>query len=144
LKGTNLSAPVTLSFAVTASVSADGGSFTFDPGPDPQLGQKWDINQDVTVNNEIVHVLTAEQAGIEEGYFMFTMQSDSNIISAAVIDLAHPPMGGGGGGGGLPEAGVPFASGFGYQLPLPQGPLTLTFTNVEMLIPGDWTLTWTP
>ncbi len=144
LNETKIAAPLSLTFVVTASLPVDGGSFTFDPGPNPQLGQKWDINQDVIVNNETVHVLSAEQAGIEEGFFLFTMQSDSNIVSAAITDLAHPPVGGGGGGGGIPEAGVPFQSGFGYQIPLPQGPYTLTFTNVGILVSGDWTLTWSP
>ena len=142
--GTNFTAPLNLSFAMLASLPADGGSFTFDPGPNPQLGQKWEINQDVLVNNQIVHVLTAEQAGIEAGFFLFAMQSNSNIVGASVIDLDHPPLGGGGGGGGIPVAGVPFNSGFGYQVPIPQGPLTLTFTNVQLLLPGDWTLTWSP
>ena len=127
-----------------AYLPVNEGFFTFDPGPNPQLGQKWDINQDVIVNNETIHVLSAEEAGIEEGYFLFTMQSDSNIVNAVITDLAHPPFGGGGGGGGVPVAGVPFRCGFGYQIPLPQGPYTLTFTDVGMLIPGDWTLTWSP
>ena len=142
--GTDFKAPLTLSFAMLASLPADGGSFTFDPGPDPQLGQKWDINQDVTVNNEVIHVLSAEQAGIEPGFFLFNMQSDSNITSAMITDLAHPPLGGGGGGGGIPSVGAPFNSGFGYQVPIPQGPLTLTFTNVQLIVPGDWTVSWIP
>lgn len=141
--GNNFTAPVTLSFAMLVSLPADGGSFTFEPGPNPQLGQTWDINQDVTVNNEIIHVLSVEQAGIEPGFFQFTMQSDSNIVGVTVIDLDHPPLGGGG-GGGIPTAGVPFMSGYNYQMPMPQGPLTLTFTNVQLLLPGDWSLTWSP
>jgi hypothetical protein len=142
--GTSFTAPLTLDFVMLASLPADGGSFTFDPGPDPQPGQKWEINQDVLVNNEIVHVLNAEQAGIEPGFFLFAMQSDSNIVGASVIDLAHPPLGSGGGGGGIPSAGAPFNSGFGYQVPIPQGPLTLTFINIQLLIPGDWTVSWSP
>ncbi len=144
LKETNFATPLSLTFIVVAYLPVDGGSFTFDPGSNPQLGQKWDINQDVIVNNETIHILSAEEAGIEEGYFLFTMQSDSNIVDAAITDLAHPPFGGGGGGGGTPEAGAPFRSGFGYQTPLPQGPYTLTFTNVGILVPGDWSLTWSP
>jgi len=141
----NLATPLKLSFVVTATLPVDGGSFTFDPGPNPQLGQKWDINQDVIVNNETVHVLSAEEAGIEEGFFMFAMQSNSNIVGATITDLAHPSVGvGGGGGGGIPEAGVPFNSGFYYQIPLPQTPYTLTFTNVTVLVAGDWTLTLAP
>lgn len=142
--GTDIVPPLTLSFVMLATLPADGGSFTFDPGPDPQLGQTWDINQEVTVNGEVIHVLTAEQAGIEPGFFLFSMQSDSNIVGASVIDLDHPPLGGGGGGGGIPSIGAPFNVGYGYQVPIPQGPLTLTFTNVQLLIPGEWNVTWSP
>ncbi|MGD8456759.1 MAG: hypothetical protein PVF83_10265 [Anaerolineales bacterium] len=134
--------PLNLSFVMTASLPADGGSFSFDPGDNPLLGQKWDINQDVTVNGQVIHVLTAEQSGSEPGYLQFTMQSDSNIVGAIVMDLAHPPQGGGGGGGGLPE--TTFMTGFNYQTPLPPGPLTLTFIEIMVYVPGDWTLTWSP
>lgn len=143
--GGKFTSPLTLSFGMIASLPADGGSFTFDPGHDPQLGRKWNLNQDTTVNNEVIHILSAEQGGIEPGFFLFEMQTDANIIGASIVDLAHPPQGGGGGGGGgLPEIGDPFYAGFGYQMPLPQGPLTLTFTNVEVIVPGDWTLIWNP
>lgn len=142
--GTDFTAPLTLPFVMLATLPADGGSFTFDPGPDPQLGQTWDINQDVMVNGQVVHVLSVEQAGIEPGFFLFSMQSDSNIVGASVIDLDHPPLGGGGGGGGIPSIGAPFNVGYGYQVPIPQGPLTLTFTNVQLLIPGEWNVTWSP
>ena len=141
--GPDITPPLTLSFVMLATIPADGGSFTFEPGPDSQLGQTWDINQDVMVNGEVIHVFTAEQAGIEPGFFLFSMQSDSNIVGASVIDLDHPPLGGGG-GGGIPSVGAPFNAGFGYQIPIPQGPLTLTFTNVQLLLPGDCTLTWSP
>lgn len=141
----DFAAPITLSFVVEAARLVDGSpSFTFDPGPNPELGQKWEINQDVIVENETIHVLSAEQLGIEKGYFAFTMQSDSNIVGAAIEDLEHPPLGGGGGGGGIPVAGAPFSAAFQYQTPLPQGPYQLTFIRVSRLVPGDWTLTWSP
>jgi hypothetical protein len=142
--GLDVTAPLTLNFVMTASLPVDGGSFPFDPGPDPKLGQKWDINQDVLVNGQVVHVLTAEQSGIEPGYFQFMMQPEGNIVGASIVDLAHPPQGFGGGGGGIPEAGTAFAAGFQYQMPLPQGPFTLTFTNIQVIVPGDWTLHWSP
>ncbi|MCC7117401.1 MAG: hypothetical protein IT310_02660 [Anaerolineales bacterium] len=137
-------ASVTLTFGITASVPADGGSFTFDPGASPQPSQTWQINQDVTVNNETIHVLSAEQDSVEPGFFVFKMQSDSNIVGAAITDLIHPPMGGGGGGGNLPEVKQPFHVSYGYPLPLPTPPYTLTFTNVEVIVPGVWELTWSP
>jgi hypothetical protein len=140
--GRDVATPLTLNFVMTASLPADGGSFTFDPGPNPQMGQKWDINQDAVVNGQVVHVLSAEQGGIEPGFFMFSMKSDGNIVGASIIDFAHPPEGFGGGGGGVPE--TTFAAGFQYQMPMPQGPFTYTFTNIQIIIPGDWKLTWNP
>ncbi|MEP7133974.1 MAG: hypothetical protein ABI904_03480 [Chloroflexota bacterium] len=142
--GKDFVAPLKLDFYMEASLDVDGGSFTFDPGPAPKLGQKWVINQDVLVDNKIVHVLSVEQAGIEPGYFQFTMQSDSNIIDAFIIDPNYPPAGGGGGGGGMPQIGEPFFSGYGYQMPLPQGPRTMKFFSIGVLVPGDWALTWSP
>jgi hypothetical protein len=143
---TNFAAPLSLSFVVDTHLKVDGGSFTFDPGPNPQLGQKWDINQNVTVNNKIIHVLFAKQGGSESiGAFNFTMRSsDPNIIGATITDFSHPPVGFGGGGGGIPQADVEFSAGYGYQEPLPQGPYTLTFTTVDILVSGDWNLTWSP
>lgn len=144
LHAAEFAAPLKLTFGIVASLPADGGSFTFDPGINPQLGQTWEINQTVAVNDEIIHVLSGEQVGVEQGFFLFKMQSDSNIVGASVIDLTYPPLGGGGGGGGLPEAKLPFDVAYGYQLPLPTPPYTLTFTNVEVIVPGDWVLTWSP
>ena len=141
--GLDFTAPLTLNFVMTASLPVDGGSFPFDPGPHPKLGQKWEINQDVVVNGQVVHVLSAEQAGIEPGFFQFRMKSDGNIVGASVIDLAHPPEGLGGGGGGVPEK-AEFVTGFQYQMPMPPGPFTLTFTNIQIVVPGDWTLHWNP
>ena len=142
INSTDFVGALSLSFVVEAALPAKEGSFTFDPDPNPQQWQKWDIDQDVLVNNKTVHVLSAEYAG--EGYFLFTMQSDSNIVGVTITDLDHPPMGGGGGGGGVPVVGAPFGVGFGYQLPLPEGPLTLTFTLVDILVPGDWNIVWNP
>jgi hypothetical protein len=142
----NFAAPLSLSFVVVTNLKVDGGSFTFDPGPNPQLGQKWDINQNVTVHNEIIHVLFAKQGGSDSiGAFNFTMRSsDPNIIGATITDFSHPPVSFGGGGGGIPQADVEFGAPYQYQEPLPQGPYTLTFTTVAILVSGDWNLTWSP
>ncbi|HNA90578.1 MAG TPA: hypothetical protein PK989_14785 [Anaerolineales bacterium] len=131
--------PLRLSFEVVASLPVDGVSFIFDPGPNPQLGQTWDVNQDVTINGKVIHILTAVQD--EPGYLTFTMQSTSGVVFASIADPAYPMMGGGGGGGGSPEE---FVSGFGYPTSIPEGPLTLIFTKIELFVPGSWVLTWSP
>ena len=70
--------------------------------------------------------------------------SDSNIIGATITDFSHPPVGSGGGGGGIPQADVEFSAPYQYQEPLPQGPYTLRFTTVAILVSGDWNLTTPP
>jgi hypothetical protein len=143
LNETDVATPVKLSMQVKATLPADGGSFTFDPGASPKVGQQWDVRQDVTINAKTIHVLSAQETGTD-GFFVFTMQSDSDIVGATITDLAHPPLGGGGGTAGPSVQGAPFPSAFGYQTPLPQGPFTFTFTDVQVLVPGDWGLTWAP
>ncbi len=149
--GSEFKPPLSLLFDITASVPVEGVSFDFDPGPAPQHGQTWDLNQDITINGEKIHILKAEYSLLgaakvddQSHYFNFTMQSDENIVGVAIVDLKEPAMGGGGGGGGMPGEKVPFSSGFGYQGVLPQGPLTFTIVSVELNIPGEWVLTWSP
>jgi len=143
--GKDFVAPLKLDFYMEASIDVNGGSFTFDPGPDPQPGQKRNINQDVLVGNKIVHVLSVERADTQPGFFFqFTLQSDSNIIDAFIIDPNFPPAGGGGGAVSMPQVGDPFISGYGYEKSLPQGSITMKFFSIGVLVPGDWTLSWSP
>lgn len=66
------------------------------------------------------------------------------MIGARIIDPAHPPMGGGGGSNGIPLTAVPFYSGLVMEGDLPQGPLSLQITDLDVLVPGDWIITWSP
>jgi hypothetical protein len=146
INATSFAPPLTLTFVVDTHLKVDGGSFAFDPGPNPQLGQKWDINQDIIVDNKTIHVLFAKQGGSDSiGALNFSMRSaDPHVIGATITDYSHPPVGFGGGGGGIPQADVEFSAPYSYQEPLPKGPYTLTFTSVDILVPGDWNLSWSP
>jgi len=141
INATPLTGPVNLSFVLDASIPADG-SFTFDPGLKPQVGQTWDVNVDVPVNEHLVHIISAEYLG--ENALTFSMKADAGVVGAQLIDLQHPPFFGGGGGGGVPEDQILFVGSVYYQNEIPLGPLTITINELDILIPGDWQILWTP
>jgi hypothetical protein len=140
--------PVTLvvdSAAVTVAVPTDA-SFAFDPGPDPQPGQVWDLNQDLDVGyGYTLQVLRAtypkpplenlpQQAG-----FSFEMQSATGVTNAMLFDHDHPLAGGGGGS----FTGI-FSAGFSYAGAMPKGPITVNVESISVELTGPWEATWTP
>ncbi|HSL46969.1 MAG TPA: hypothetical protein VK897_26265 [Anaerolineales bacterium] len=142
--------PVTLvvdSAAVTVAVPTDA-SFTFDPGPDPQPGQVWELNQDLDVGyGYTLQVLRAtypkpplenlpQQAG-----FSFEMQSETGVTNAMLFDHDHPLAGGGGGGGSF--TGI-FSAGFSYAGTMPKGPITVSVESISVELQGPWEAAWTP
>jgi Tol biopolymer transport system component len=140
--------PVTLVVdLVDVTVSTDA-SFMFDPGPDPQPGQVWELNQDLDVGyGHSLRVLSAkyptppmenlpQQAG-----FSFDMQSETGVTNAMLFDHANPVAGGGGGGGG--SSGI-FSAGFSYAGAMPKGPITVTVESISVGLPGPWQAAWTP
>jgi WD40-like Beta Propeller Repeat len=124
-------------------------SFTFDPGPDPQPGQVWELNQPVDVGyGKSLRVLKAsyptppvkgmpQQTGLS-----FDMTSDTGLTGAILMDTAHPVAGGGGGGGG--SFADTFSSGFSYSGDFPPGPITIDIQAVSFSLTGQWQAQWTP
>lgn len=137
--------PLKLEFLVQMRERANA-EFQFDPGTNPQSGQTWDLNLNVPVNGRILKVVSVTHyepiPGIHN--FDFVMSSDSDIVGALVFEANHPPMGGGGGGGGSPQSNAPFTSGLSFEGQIPSGPLTIVVTSLDVLLPGDWTITWQP
>jgi hypothetical protein len=146
-----VSGPMTLvidSVAATVAVPTQT-SFTFDPGPDPQPGQVWEINQDLDVGyGHSLHVLRAtypkppmeglpQQAG-----FSFEMESETGISNATLFDLGNPVAGGGGAGAG--SFSTVFGSGFSYAGAMPEGPITVNVESITVNLAGPWQATWTP
>ena len=109
-------------------------SFIFDPGPDPQDGQTWQLDQKLQIGETSLRVVsvTAFQIG-----YSFEMESDSGILGADLTDLEHPIVAGGGGG----ENGR-FSSSFTYLNGWPAGPVTVTITSISVLRAGPWQATW--
>jgi hypothetical protein len=139
--------PLTLVLdALTASLATDA-SFTFDPGPDPQPGQAWDLGLDLDVGNghslRVARVTYDLTDGVQ-AYLRFDMESETGVMYATLLDKAHPLTGMAGGGGGGSFSIGPFTSDLYYNDPLPDGPLTVTVTSISAQFPGHWEAAWTP
>ena len=145
-----VSGPLTLvvdSVSVTVPVSPPA-SFSFDPGPDPEPGQVWELNQDIDLGDgHSLRVLRAtyplpplehlpQQAG-----FSFEMESQTGVQNAMVFDHDHPLAGGGGGGGSF--TGI-FREGFSYAGAMPKGPITVYVESISVELQGPWNASWTP
>jgi len=145
IPGKTFAAPLRLEFYVTLHEVASV-PFQFDPGLNPVNEQTYDLNVDLPVNAHQVKIVSArhEILGTIGHAFLFTLTADQYVIGARIIDPAHPPMGGGGGGVGIPPTNVPFTSGMVVEGDLPQGTLSLQIAGLDVLIPGDWVLSWSP
>jgi hypothetical protein len=145
IPGKTFSAPLRVEFYVTLHEAASV-SFQFDPGPNPRIDQTYDLNLDLPVNAHQVKIASAAYKKLPPNnhLFLFTLTADAYVIGARIIDPAHPRMGGGGSSNGIPLTAVPFNSGLVVEGDLPQGPLSLQITGLDVLIPGDWVITWSP
>ena len=132
--------------ALTASLATDA-SFTFDPGPDPQPKQAWDLGLDLDVGNG--HSLRVSRVTYDltdgvQAYLRFDMESETGVMYATLLDKAHPLTGMAGGGGGGSFSIGSFTSDLYYNEPLPEGPLTVTVTSISAQFPGHWETAWIP
>ena len=145
IPGKTFAAPLRVEFYVTLHEAASV-PFPFDPGPNPRDKQTYDLNVDLPVNAHPVKIVSASYQKLPPNnhLFLFTLSADAYVIGARIIDPANPPMGGGGGGNGIPLTAVPFSSGVVLEGDLPQGPLSLQITGLDVLVPGDWVITWSP
>jgi hypothetical protein len=143
--------PLTIKVNSMAVDLLTGSTFEFDAGPNPQVGQVWDVDIDVPVAEHIIHVqtiqLTAGETPTQLG-FAFSMTSDPGVMGVRITD-ADPAIagegggGGGGGGGGHGNVGS-FESGWILEGYSPAGLKTFVVSNVTVMFEGTWQVTWQP
>ena len=117
------------------------GSFSFDAGPHPQVGQQWQIGRKIEVGGRTFRVTSATLAA--DGYhfvfgtdspdvlslYVFSMMSDgSKAVSSSDSD---DPQGG------------PFHVAVQYQGEPPSGIINVEF-YVTLYVHGPWQVTWQP
>jgi hypothetical protein len=136
------------------------GTFQFDPGPNPQPGQTWNVNIDVPVGPHIIHVETIQLTGNNPNSpnalgYGFSMTSDPTVASATVEEVnpitdCKGGCGGGGGGGidagpsGTSGATGPFYYGTMARGYLPAGVKTFVISNMAIFFKGPWQASWQP
>lgn len=124
--------------------------FELELGPDPQLGQTWEINRDLEFNGHTVRLLTAQLIKSEVPQWVsmlkFAYEDKEGGIFINVMDsVSQKPLVevGGGGGGGGPLAEVKYAS-MDYSS-IPNGLRRFTISaSVPYRINGPWQVAWNP
>ncbi len=142
--GKALSATLTLSMSSAAIQFSQPYTFSFDPGQNPQIGQEWQIDQQLDILGYQANLQKARfiQQGDLRG-FEFSLTADP-VLQGIPLSLESGITGGNGasGGGASPqdENGVMKV----YALSDGQftGPILLTVRSA--VLNGSWQVTWNP
>ena len=132
-------APLTLELDAVLVGLPVNDSFVFDPGPNPQSGQQWQPNVELTFGEHrmLVRSITVEQSG--DGYSI-EMTSDTGILKSGLVDHEHPIVSG---YDGISSEGV-FYNGFYYFNGLPEGPIILSVGDMGVKHVQKLQVQWTP
>ncbi len=148
--GKDYAFPLTLSIPSVTVNLPDTATFPFDAGTNPQVGQTWNVDINVSLAGHTIHVqtiqLTAGRTPTQLGY-TFTMTSDPGVMGVSISDadpgLNSTSTGGGGGGGGGISTG-PIQYGWALDGYSPAGIKTFAISNLAVMLPGLWQTTWEP
>jgi len=151
IMGKDYAFPLTISVQSIIATLSDTATFQFDFGPDPQVGQTWNVDIDVPIAGHVINVqtiqLTSGRTPTELG-FTFTMISDSTVTGAYVVDtnpIINSTGGSGSGGGGGADGGYtvgPFTSGWAIDGYSPAGGKTFAISDLSLMFEGSWQATW--
>jgi hypothetical protein len=129
--GKAIAGPLTLTVTSLSLVEDPGITFTFDPGPGPQLGQTWAVDQQLDLAGYNVQIVSAELMSDSRGLGLrFTMQADLQVNYVGLTDEGNA-LGHGGSGAVSGE----LTATIHYGEHLPRGPLTITATEVNYMLP---------
>lgn len=119
---------------LSVDFSADAPTFTFDPGPNPQPGQTWQLDQMLQPGPYTLHLVGAQAVSSNEIVFLF----EPTDPLTGVMLYSQAATGAGGETSarkGLINAPVRFGS-------LPKQPIELSIIRVYYTARGDWQIRW--
>lgn len=118
--------------------STNPGKFVFDPGPDPQPGQVWELDEQVKVGDLTLQIIKAALNNSNELTFEFTEQDDVTgvMLYADTPDIRSAQ-------GGEPTGNCSFTSAIGFNQ-FPSDPIEIQIRSVYFSIVGEWQINWTP
>lgn len=108
----------------------DTASFLFDPGENPQPGQKWDLNQSLNIAGYVILVKNVTLSDSGDG-LSFTIEKPDDVSEFSLMDFDHPLLPGGGTG----------SYGFTYRDGFPTGVINVTLTALSVKVEGPWKTT---
>ena len=121
--------------------------FRFDLDPNMDTEQIVDLNIDIPIDNNVIHVNSVRIIKNFDGTAAlgFALRADNpQLIGVTLIDKEN--MSGGGGGGGAPR--IPdrdvFTSTIYYENGLPSSPVSVMVKDIALLVEGPWHVTWEP
>src|SRR5574341_416970 len=111
-------APLTLTLSWVEMQITPQIPFELDLGPDPQIGQVWEINRDLTFEGHTVRLLSAQLMKSDDPQWASSLKfayedKEGGIFINVMDDVPQKPLieitSGGGGGGGVPLTEIKFA-----------------------------------
>jgi hypothetical protein len=143
-------APLTLSLSWVEMQIAPQIPFELDLGTNPQIGQTWEINRDLTFEGHTVRLLSAQLVESNDPQWASSLKftyedKEGGIFINVMDDIPQKPLievtSGGGGGG--PLTGIRFAwMNYGE---IPSGLRRFTISaSVPYRVNGPWQVVWNP
>lgn len=119
---------------LSLDLSGDAPAFTFDPGPNPQAGQTWQLNEILSAGSFILKVTSAQLTN--SNTLVFTLQSDGGANGVMLYSEKAS-----GSRGGIPTSGNTFSTELTFA-PLPTEPFEIRLMRVNYTTQGEWNFTW--
>jgi len=116
-------------------------TFDLDLGDNPQSGQTWQLNRDLTIEGRIVRLLDAVLTYRADNTYSLELHFEADprqMISLSVTDLDNHSARLGGGGGGDSQGKITSGIYFDYQ---PTGVRRISVQNISYLVEGPWQVT---
>ena len=112
----------------------DQSTFLFDPGTNPQVGQSWDLDQEIQVGKYIVHVIGAKLVSPTELLFEFAPTAEVTSV------MLYSPLASGA-TGSIPVENVHFTASMFFEK-IPTQPFPVSITRVGYTARGQWQIQW--
>lgn len=149
----DFAAPLTLHIQSLwiSAIYRDMSDFSFDVGADPQVGQSWDLNQEIDLDGNKITILSVEviqePAGSAQGEpnkgYAVEISTDTKYFNGLILCE------------GQGEASVNWGQTMPahddvmtfetyYSNGLPYGLVTCSFGSTRYLLPGAWEIEWQP
>lgn len=150
--GKDYTVPFTISVKSIVVRITDTATFQFDAGANPQVGQAWNVNVNIPINEYDINIQTIELISGETPTqlgFRFTVDAQPAIAYLSILDLnpiftGNGYGGGGGGGGGGAEVVDTFTTSWVLDNYSPAGVKTFAVSNIGIFIYGTWQVSWQP